>query len=266
MRIERIALVALCVFGIAACASKSGVQSPAQVYDAAQLPSGPVGEQIAYGHDLFENTARLLPKNVRARMNCSACHVAAGTAPKVGSLVGAYAQFPQYNKRSKRVITLQDRIAECFLYSMNGTPPAYSSKEMIAMVSYIAWVSRGTPVLATPDPAFRYDLPLPAATPDFAHGDMVYTQRCASCHQANGEGIALAIPPLWGADSFNSGAGMHRLGTMAGFVRYNMPQNAPGSLSESDAFAVSDYILAHDRPALNAKRVIVFKPEPATYF
>ena len=32
-----------------------------------------------------------------------------------------YGRFPQWNSRAHRVIALQDRIAECFLYSMNGT-------------------------------------------------------------------------------------------------------------------------------------------------
>jgi hypothetical protein len=45
-----------------------------------------------------------------------------GTVARGGTFVGTYARFPQWNKRSKRVIALQDRLAECFLYSMNGTP------------------------------------------------------------------------------------------------------------------------------------------------
>ena len=85
-----------------------------------------------------------MPKNVRVRMNCAACHLGGGTIARGGSFVGTYSQFPQWNKRSHRVIALQDRLAECFLYSMNGTPPAYQSKEMIALVAYISWLSRGT--------------------------------------------------------------------------------------------------------------------------
>jgi cytochrome c len=30
---------------------------------------------------------------------------------------------------------------------MNGMPPAYNSREMEALVAYIAWLSRGQPVV-----------------------------------------------------------------------------------------------------------------------
>ena len=97
---------------------------------------------------------------VRAQMSCAACHIAAGTQPRGGSFIGLYGRFPQWNKRAHRVIALQDRIAECFLYSMNGKPPAYSSKAMIAIVAYIAWLSRGVPVGAKQPQDDRYIVPL----------------------------------------------------------------------------------------------------------
>ena len=45
--------------------------------------------------------------------------------------------------RARRFITLQDRLGEGFLYSMNGRPPASTSREMIAMVAYLAFIWRG---------------------------------------------------------------------------------------------------------------------------
>ena len=36
--------------------------------------------------------------------------------------------------------------------------------------------------------------------------------------------------------------------TMAGFVRYNMPANAPGTLTDRQAFDVAAFVLAHPRP------------------
>jgi thiosulfate dehydrogenase len=267
MRIERLLVAALYAFAVAACASGGAPQPAATpVYDPAALPSGPLGVQIALGHDLIEHTHDRLPSDVTARMNCSACHVNAGTVARAGSLVGVYAGFPQWNKRADRVIALQDRIAECFLYSMNGRPPAYDSKEMVAMVAYISWISRGTPVLSTPDPDGGYRLPGPSASPVAANGATLYAQKCASCHQANGDGIALAVPPLWGPHSFNAGAGMHRIADMAGFIHYNMPQNAPGSLTPEQSFDVAAYVLSHARPAFAKSRVVTFPSQPASYF
>src|SRR5580692_3701588 len=173
--------VATVAFGLAACSgSRPGTGSP--LYDPHTLPSGPLGKSIAYGHDIIVQTQSLMKPYVRAQMSCAACHLAGGTQPRGGSFIGLYGRFPQWNKRARRVIALQDRIAECFLYSMNGKPPAYDSKAMIAIVSYIAWLSRGTPVGAKESASDRYIEPLPSASPNPLRGSKLFAQRCAACH------------------------------------------------------------------------------------
>lgn len=257
----------LCAIGAALAAGCSGAPpTHGNLYEPQALPSGPVGRSIAYGHDLIVDTRHLMKGYVRAKMSCEACHLDAGTKARGGSFVGTYARFPQWNTRAHRVITLQDRLAECFLYSMNGRPPAYASKAMIAMVAYIAWLSRGTPVGAAQPKADRYIEPLPERAPNFVHGLAIYAKRCASCHQTDGGGIAGAFPPLWGPSSFNNGAGMAHINRMTGFVRYNMPQNAPGSLSLADAYDVSGYVLSHKRPRFARNALVVSSPRPAGYF
>src|SRR5579871_3045587 len=110
------------------------------------MPTGAEGALIEYGRDIIRNTSQYAGPNIKAGMSCEACHLAAGTQAHGGSFRGIYAQFPQYNARSHRFIALQDRLAECFLYSMNGTPPAYTSRTMIALTAYIAYLSRGAKV------------------------------------------------------------------------------------------------------------------------
>lgn len=263
---NRLLLILACAAVLTACSnSQPGSAPTAAAYDVKTLPAGAPGELIRYGRELIVNTRAHMRANVVANMDCAACHIAGGTQPKGGSFVGIYGQFPQWNTRSHRVIALQDRLAECFLYSMNGKPPAYSSREMIAMVAYIAYLSRGTTVGATPDPAVRltrFDPPQPA---DAQRGAQLYAQRCSACHGANGAGSAV-FPPLWGATSFNGGAGMHRLWTMAAFVRANMPQNAPGTLTAQQAYDVSAFVLSHSRPRFAGGRAVVFPAEPAKYF
>ena len=183
-----------------------------------------------------------------------------------GTFVGVYDRFPQWNERAKRVITLHDRIAECFLYSMNGRPPGYASKEMVAIVDYIAWLSRGTPQFSTPRPGSQFKEPLPSASPDLVRGATIYAQRCAACHQADGNGVGAQIPPLWGPESFNAGAGMAHLDRMTGFVHYNMPQTAPGTLTLDEAYDVSAWVLAHQRPAFHGEALIAEPPNPAQYY
>jgi len=273
MSSKRTLLVALALAVTVLCAacSNGGSTASAQsdtaaLYDPQALPSGPLGDQIREGHDIIVDTQTRMKGYVRAQMSCAACHIAAGTKPRGGSFVGTYAYFPQWNKRSHRVIALQDRLAECFLYSMNGRPPAYSSKEMIAMVAYIAWLSRNVPTLSTPSPQQGFITPLPTSSADVKHGAALYAEKCAACHQANGEGVAGTFPPLWGPKSFNSGAGMAHIDRMTGFVMYNMPQNAPGTLSLRDAYDISAYVLTRERPKFQQDRTVAFPSKEAGYF
>lgn len=262
------ALKAFRSLSIVAAAIAATACSPARqaAYDPQALPPGPVGRAIAYGHDIVVDTPHLMKGYVRARMSCEACHLDAGTKPKGGSLAGTYARFPQWNRRAHRVIALQDRIAECFIYSMNGRPPAYTSKPMIALVAYIAWLSRDTPVGAPQPASDRYLEPLPQRTPNVRHGLALYVKKCMQCHQADGEGVAGAFPPLWGPTSFNSGAGMARIDRITGFVRYNMPKNAPGSLSLDDAYDVAGFVLTHKRPSFRRTVLVRTSPRPAGFF
>jgi thiosulfate dehydrogenase len=247
----------------------AGTAAPTEeraLYDPRDLPAGEVGALIRYGHDVIMDTPRYAAKYVGARISCSACHVAGGLVPKGGNLAGIYGNFPQWSKRAHRVITLQDRIAECFLRSENGTPPPYTSRTMTAIVAYIAWISRKAPLWTKPDPALRIARFSPPAAPDPARGAVLYAQRCSVCHQANGAGVGTTYPPLWGPASFNDGAGMHKLVLMAGFVRYNMPANAPGTLTDQQAYDVAAYVLQHARPHFDPDRMIGFPPEPAGFF
>lgn len=254
------------IFALMLTACSGGAARNGALYDPHALPPGPVGASIEYGYALIAQTHRLMKRDVRADLNCADCHIAAGTQPRGGSFVGVYGRFPQWNKRAHRVIALQDRIAECFLYSMNGRAPAYNSKAMIAIVAYIAWLSRGTPIGAEQPKSDRYVEPLPTATPDIARGAGLFAQRCASCHGSDGHGVANVYPPLWGPRSFNSGAGMAHLDRMSGFVRYNMPQDAPGSLSLAQAYDVAGFVLTHARPRFRKDALVSAPALPAKYF
>jgi thiosulfate dehydrogenase len=248
---------AIVVTAFAACA---------QAAPSAPPPSGALGTSVALGRAVIDDPQKYLPHNVTADMSCAACHLGSGTLPHGGTFVGTYARFPQWNKRAKRVITLQDRLAECFLYSMNGTPPAYTSKEMIGMVAYIAYLSRDVPTGAPQPKSDAFIVPLPSASPDLTHGQALYAQKCSACHQANGAGVHGAFPPLWGAKSFNNGAGMAHIDRMTGWVMFNMPQNAPGSLSLQEAYDIAGWVLTHPRPRFVPTRLIAQPAQRADFF
>jgi thiosulfate dehydrogenase len=262
--LARAAFVSLAMtLALAGCSSQKSAPAP---YDPRDLPPGPVGRSISYGYSLIVETHRLMRDYVRADLTCADCHVAAGMLPRGGSFVGTYGRFPQWNRRAHRVIALQDRIAECFLYSMNGKAPAYNSKAMIAIVAYIAWLSRGTPIGAKQTASDSFVVPLPSASPSVARGKTLYEHRCAECHQAGGGGVGSVYPPLWGARSFNQGAGMAHIDRMTGFVRYNMPQNAPGSLTLAQAYDVAAFVLSHPRPRFHRNALVTTPSLPAKYF
>ena len=91
--------------------------------------------------------------------------------------------------------------------------------------------------------------PLP---PDYDRGQLVYRRNCALCHGADGAGQKVAgryvFPPLWGPDSFNWGAGMHRIDNAAAFIKANMPLSRGGMLSDQEAWDVAMFMDAHERP------------------
>ena len=58
-------------------------------------------------------------------------------------------------------------------------------------------------------------------------------------------------PPLWGRNSYTSAAGMHHLSRFAGFVRFNMPFDAPGAtrfLTDEEAWDVAAFVNSQPRP------------------
>jgi len=260
-----LALIAsLTLWAFHAARSASVAIDAATVAARAPIPIGPEGDLIRYGRLLVTQTPKYAGKYIGAELSCSSCHLDAGTRPHGGSLLGIYAKFPQWSKRAKRFITLEDRLAECFLYSMNGRPPAPYSREIIALSAYIAWLSRGAQVgTGFPNQGFvAVHAPNP---PDKAAGAKIYSADCAVCHGAGGAGSASTnIPPLWGSKSFNDGAGMNR--KMVAFVKANMPLGREGMLSDQEAADVAAYVLSHKRPRFDGTRTIEFPSKRASFF
>jgi len=136
---------------------------------------------------------------------------------------------------------------------------------MEALTGYIAWLSKGQPVGAKVV-GQGYVAIQPDRTPDAHAGASVYSQRCSACHGADGFGNG-KFPPLWGPASLNGGAGMHRIATMAEFVRYNMPFGwRPNTLSRQQAYDVAAFILSQPRPTFRKNRLIAFPPIPGRTF
>ncbi|MGB4074164.1 c-type cytochrome [Pseudomonas sp.] len=92
----------------------------------------------------------------------------------------------------------------------------------------------------------------PAQEPSPERGEKVYAEYCSVCHGAQGEGRTMAgapvLPPLWGAQSYNWGAGMHRVNTAATFIFENMPLGKGVQLNPQQAWDVAAFINSRERP------------------
>lgn len=211
-------------------------------------------EAIRRGHDLFVNTQQLRGKNVFNNMNCASCHLGGGRLPFSGPVWPAAVVLPDFRPKNDHVNNLEERIAGCFTYSMNGTPPEYGSDDMLAMTAYIQWLAKGVPMYESRKMYGRgYPrLEDPELQPDAMRGKAVYEQNCALCHSEDGSGKVVdgqvVFPALWGDDSYNWGAGISRLFTLASFIRYNMPLGQPSTISVQDAWDLAQYINSQERP------------------
>lgn len=220
------------------------------------MPKGPMGDAVRLGEDIVTHTRQRLKGYVGAGLNCVSCHPNGGRTANAIPFVGLWGVYPAYRSRNARVDTLSERINGCMQRSMNGKPLPLDSEEMIAMLSYIAWLSQGVPAGAEVEGRGLRPVKAPAA-PNAGRGKAVYAKQCVACHGADGGGTKGAdgvylFPPLWGPKSFNVGAGMARLDTAAAFFRAEMPFGHPG-LSDQDAYDVALYVTTQPRPDFPGK-------------
>jgi thiosulfate dehydrogenase len=259
------AAAALAALALAACDAGNGVEGAAGRTDAAPspaaaatgpldytpptdaaIPAGPAGAAIRRGQALFVRTTDSLPAYAPGNIQCASCHTDAGRRPDAASLAGVMARYPAYLERTGEVVTIHDRVNYCFTRSMAGTKLPSDSREMADIVAYLAFLSQGVPhggaVRGTGMPK------MPALTGDSARGAALYATTCVACHLADGQGTPPLIPALWGPKSYSIGASMAREERAASFIRHFMPQSAPGTLTDQQAYDLAAYVNSQPRP------------------
>jgi thiosulfate dehydrogenase len=112
------------------------------------LPEGPLREAIRLGRELVEQTAShpLTKPYVGNSLNCTSCHLKNGTDPQAASFIGVATAYPAWSPREKRVISLEDRILNCFMRSCNGVRPPLGSRVSVSIAAYITWLSEDQPL------------------------------------------------------------------------------------------------------------------------
>lgn len=206
-----------------------------------------IREEVMLGYKIMTETSKYAWQYVGngkdSKLSCSSCHFEGGRAMDSISLVGVGATYPRYRDRNEYTVDLGIRIQGCFDRSMNGTPPPLDGQIIQSLLVYLQWISKDIPIYAELPWTLPESLGNPHK-PDTANGATVYKDVCARCHGINGEGTDIA-PPLWGNESYNDGAGMHRVRTLSTFAWRFMPKNAP-SLTQEQALDVAAYI--HEKP------------------
>jgi thiosulfate dehydrogenase len=230
-------------------------------------PSAAVAGTEEYGKRLITETSEYLGPDVadpgmrytNSRLACASCHIGAGREPGNLSLAAAFHKYPRISPRSGTNETIEERINGCMQRSMNGRALPENGPEMMAMVAYLRFLEDQNSATgaslrtAHEPPAFR----TPNRAADLHAGEKLFGKRCAACHGKDGAGLPAAanllygyvFPPLWGPDSFNDGAGMHRVLTAARFIKARMPLGTP-DLTDDEAFDVAAFVNSKPRPQM----------------
>jgi thiosulfate dehydrogenase len=232
------------------------------------LPDDANSRLVRRGRDLITATyAHIGPEVADAakrfagnNLACSNCHLQAGTKKFGIPLFGLFGKFPHYNARLGAEMTIEDRLNACMTRSMNGRPLPADAPEMQALVAYIKFLSTGVAPGQLLPGMGTGNMPDLDRAADPARGAALYANACVACHGPDGAGIRRSLPttdlgymmpPLWGKDSFNDGAGMARLITAANFVHFNMPHGVDylnPQLSPEQAWDIAAYVLSQPRP------------------
>src|SRR5262249_52070359 len=119
----------------------------------ASLTDTRMAEQVRWGYRIFTDTPREAARFTGGKVACSNCHLNAGQRERALALVGVAGMFPEYNNRAARLISLPDRVVDCFMRSENATGrgeadlPSPTSKEVLAVNAYLSSLARGHPSL-----------------------------------------------------------------------------------------------------------------------
>ena len=261
------------IFMLIAVTSSATAQQPKNptpwtMPEVSALPRDARGQLIRDGRDLVLATYAIIGPNVSDtskrlagnNLACTNCHLDAGTKKFGLPLFGIFGDFPGYSARTGGQISIEDRINGCMTRSMNGRAIPNDAPEMRAFVAYVEFLSTGVPPgqhLPGLGAGKMKELARPA---DPQRGRVIYEQTCAACHNTDGSGImrdpgvpqlGYMMPPLWGPDSYNDGAGMARLINFANFVHFNMPHGADylnPQVTVEQSWDVAAYVLSQPRP------------------
>jgi thiosulfate dehydrogenase len=236
--------------------------------DSTAVPAGKTGDMIRYGKELLAHTARYFGPNgsvarISNGMNCQNCHMDGGRRLFGNNYSSFIATYPKMNNRSGKIDQPTDRIVQCFNRSLAGHAPDTNGREVRAMLAYMKWIGQGVKKGRKLFGAGSEKLAFIDHPANPFKGKAIFVSKCKVCHGSNGEGLLAAdkksytYPPLWGEHSYNNGAGMYRIGNLAGFVKNNMPFGATyqnPQLTDEEAWNVAAFVNSQPRPHFDQRK------------
>jgi thiosulfate dehydrogenase len=210
-----------------------------------------LAEVVKLGEAIVENTTThpMSKEYVGNALNCTSCHLNNGRHEKAGTFLGTATAYPAWSPRENRVITLEDRVLNCFMRSCNGIRPPLGSEVSVAVTAYITSLSQGQSLRMNSKrpvgPGAIKMLAAKTGKADIKRGASLYTSRCAECHQKDGQGDK-DNPPVWGERSYNDGAGLSSVENLAAWLKVAMPLDDT-DLTDQQALDIAAYVNSHKR-------------------
>lgn len=277
---KKVNLLVLTLASVLTTGVSSAMERPNIPEAPTKYPTGELGRMVKLGEDIIMNTNThpLTKELVGNDLKCTNCHLQGGKSKNLATFIGTATSFPAYSGREKTVQTLQNRINNCFMRSMNGKRPIIDTEASVAMASYVTWLSTGLPVKMNDkkpvNPYYtkiwwgkKWVLPMvkKVTNKNYLNGKKLYIEKCQVCHQADGQGIkASKFPPIWGDRSYNTGAGLSKLNKLPAWLLYNMPLGNT-NLTKEEAVDITVYVNAQERPSFDLDEHLFPRDEMGYY-
>lgn len=200
-----------------------------------------IREQVMLGYRIMENVQKYVTTAdyTHSRLSCSGCHFDGGM--RRGGLNGGNT-LVGVSVRNLTDEELNRKSNICFVGCMNGDPLSGDAPEMKALNAYYRWISKDV-FKESPLPNWYGIKKLPILKtykPSTERGEILYGEKCASCHHMDGQG-SLRVPPLWGENSYNTASSMHQQGVFSHFIYTSMPLDHP-TLNQKEALDITEFV------------------------
>ncbi len=214
------------------------------VPDDSLIPTNSMGTAIRRGRAIALATRDSMHLDRTPALRCASCHLDAGTKRGALPWVGAYARYPRVDDKGG-VLTVHERINICLRRNLGAPMLRPDDPQMEALVSYIAFLSRGVRLGSQVEG--QGDDTVTVKAGNYAEGAHVWKLKCATCHGNNGQGTSKG-GPVWGRKSFTAASELASWQTFAGFLRGHMSTGGRRSdLSDEEVANVTSFVLRQGR-------------------